>query len=110
MRRIDCSVLFNNPHARIDAENRERDARAAVALRHRPELIQIARDNLLRWMSADGKEPHAAHLEWEAILDFLTAEEVAAFLESRTPKAERLRQSSPFVGLPAPDEPAFATA
>ena len=98
-------MTISNPHARIDAENRKRDKRSAAALRAHPKLVQIARDNLQRWLRADRQARHPALLEWEAILDFLTTEELATFLEGRTPKAERLRQSSPFLGL-ATEEPA----
>ena len=94
-------MIFPNPHAQIDAENRERDCRSAAAIRVRPELIQIAQSNLRRWLSIDGRQQHPALLEWQSILDFLTPEEIATFLESRTPKADRLRQSSPFIGFPA---------
>jgi hypothetical protein len=96
-------MIFPNPHAKIDEENRERDRRVAAALRSNRALVQVAQDNLRRWLRAEGGKGHPALLEWEAILEFLVPEELAAFLESRTPKAERLRQSSPFVGLPEAD-------
>ena len=95
---------FPNPHAEIDRENREHDRRIAAALRADPELVEIARANLKRWLERDGMKPHSALLEWQAILDFLTPDEIAAFLESRTPKAERLRQSSPFIAFPSDEE------
>ena len=101
-------MTISNPHARIDAENRGRDRRSAAALRAHPELAQIARDNLQRWLRADRQARHPALLEWEAILDFLVTDELAAFLEGRTPKAERLRQSSPFIGLEEEEPAALA--
>ena len=91
-------MIFNNPHAKIDEENRQRDRQIAAAVRLQPELVQVAHENLRRWLHQEGIRPHPALLEWQAILDFLTPAELAAFLESRTPKAERLRQSSPFLG------------
>jgi hypothetical protein len=97
-------VNFPNPHAKIDQENRERDKRTAAAIRVRPELIQVARDNLERWLLTDGNPAHAALLEWRAIMDFLTPGEIADFLESDSPKANRLRQSSPFIAMPQVDE------
>ena len=93
-------MTFPNPHAQIDAENRERDGRIAAALRANAALVEVARANLRRWLEREGDKPHPTLLEWQAILDFLTPEEIATFLESRTPKAERLRQSPVFVGLP----------
>ena len=96
-----------NPHARIDEENRERDRRTAAMLRANPETVHLARGNLCRWLQAEDDKPHSPLLEWEAVLDFLTPSEIAIFLESRSPMAERLRQSSPFVALSA-GEPAVA--
>src|SRR5262245_19820391 len=91
-------MTFNNPHAGIDAENRERDRRVAGALRTNPEWVRVAQQNLRRWMDAEKRAPHPTLLEWQDLLEFLTPAELADFLESRTPKAERLRQSSPFLG------------
>ena len=95
---------FPNPHAKIDEENRERDRRNAAAIRLRPELSQVARNNLERWLRIDGNHAHPALLEWRAIMDFLTSDEIADFLESDTPKANRLRQSSPFIALLSADK------
>jgi hypothetical protein len=97
-------VNFPNPHAKIDEENRERDRHNAATIRVRPQLIQVARERLERWLRLDGNHAHPALLEWRAIMDFLTPNEIADFLESDTPKANRLRQSSPFIGLPTVDE------
>jgi hypothetical protein len=67
-------------------------------------MIQVARNQLERWLRLDGMHAHPALLEWRAIMDFLTPNQIADFLESDTPKANRLRQSSPFIGLPNVDE------
>ena len=96
-------MIAPNPHAQIDAENRERDRRTAAALRANPDLVRVAQQNLRRWLSAENRAPHPALVEWQAVLDFLTVAELADFLEGRTPKAERLRQSSPFIGSPIVD-------
>ena len=100
-------MRFPNPHAKIDEENRQRDRLMAAALRAKPELLQQARENLQRWMSIGGDSPHPALVEWQAIIEFLTIEELTNFLESRSPKAERLRQSSPFIGF-VPQDSALA--
>ena len=102
-------MIFPNPHAKIDEENRNRDRRVAAALRSNRDLVQVAQDNLRRWLRLEGNKGHPTLLEWQAILDFLAPDEIADFLESRTPKAERLRQSSPFVGLPDVEEQAVLT-
>lgn len=86
-----------NPHARIDAENRERDRRLAALIRRRPEWVGDARQNLENWAARwGGLTP--AWAEWSQLLRMLTPSQVADFLESGTPKAVRLSQSSPFLG------------
>jgi hypothetical protein len=92
-------MKFPNPHAEIDGRNLEYDRDAAAALRRHPELIGIARQNLARWLRQDGVLPHPALLEWQDILFFLSPAQLADFLESDTPKANRLRQSSPCIGI-----------
>jgi len=91
-------VTLSNPHARIDAENLERDRRLAALIRSRPQVIALARRNLEAWAAHwDGLTP--AWQEWTELLRMLTPAQVADFLESTTPKAGRLRQSSPFLGV-----------
>jgi len=91
-------MSFGNPHALIDAENRERDRRVAMLIRRQPEVIEHARRNLEKWAAHWG-ELTPAWLEWEQLLRMLTPAQVADFLESTSPKANRLRQSSPFTGV-----------
>lgn len=57
-------------------------------------------------MARDGRHPRKVFVEWQRILDYLSAKEIADFLASDTPMAQRLRQSSPFMGLfPQPNRP-----
>jgi hypothetical protein len=86
-------------HAWIDARNLAYDRANAAAIRRHPALVQVARDNLARWLANDGDRPSPPLKEWEDILFFLDAGRLADFLESETPKANRLRQSSPFLGI-----------
>jgi hypothetical protein len=53
-------------------------------------------------MARDGKHVRPVFAEWQRILEYLSASEIASFLTSDTPLARRLRQSSPFMGLLAP--------
>jgi hypothetical protein len=92
-------VTFPNPHAHIDDANLEHDRATAAALRRHPELVHAAEENLARWLKRDGEAVHPALQEWKDILFFLRPEQIADFLESQTPKAKRLRQSSPFIGI-----------
>lgn len=91
-------AAFPNAHEKIDRANLEHDRAVAAALRKHPELIQVARDNLRRWMRQDGAS-HPALEEWTDILFFLSPAQIADFLESESPKSSRLRQSSPFIGV-----------
>ena len=89
----------NNPHERIDGINLAMDRATAAKIRRDPSLIEIAKANLRRWQAKNGGELAPAHQEWELILRFLTPDELAEFIVSETPKANRLRQSSPVVGI-----------
>src|SRR5437867_7596971 len=91
-------MIAFNPHARIDAENRERDRRLAALVRQHPEVIELGRSNLRDWAAHWGKS-NPAWEEWAQLLRMLTPAQLADFLESSTPKANRLRQSSPFLGV-----------
>jgi hypothetical protein len=91
--------MSTHGHKEIDRQNLEHDRATAAALRRRPELIAVAQANLDRWIAKCGNQIHPALAEWKDILFMLTPEQLAAFIESDTPKANRLRQSSPFVGI-----------
>lgn len=76
------------------------DLEIAERLRRCPELIGFAKANLERWIrQRQGQRINPAFLEWEQVLRFLAPGQVAAFLESDSPKSNRLRQSSPFCGI-----------
>ena len=97
-------VNANNPHAGIDAINLALDRATAAKIRARPELVEIGQANLRRWMQYDDGFVHPVHEEWKAILNFLTPTEIADFVESDTPKANRLRQSTPLTGILSEEE------
>ncbi len=86
-------------HQEIDLRNQLQDRVLASRLRRNPRLLGQARANLRRWKVRDGSHPRQVFVEWQRILDRLTAKEIAEFLISDTPMARRLRQSSPFMGL-----------
>jgi hypothetical protein len=86
-------------HVEIDRRNEMQDRRLARQLRQDPSILRLAKANLLRWKARDGKRPRPTFVEWQRILDYLSANEIADFLVSDTPMARRLRQSSPFMGL-----------
>ena len=86
-------------HQEIDLKNQLQDRLLASHLRRNTLLLRQARANLRRWKLRDGSRPRQVFLEWQRILDHLSAREIADFLVSDTPMARRLRQSSPFLGL-----------
>jgi hypothetical protein len=97
-------MKFPNPHAAIDAENFQRDRRLAALIRRNPGTIELAKRNLETWRNR-WSELAALWEELRQMLTMLTPNQVAEFLESQTPKANRLRQSSPFLGLLEEAEP-----
>ena len=90
---------FTNPHERIDRISLALDRLVAEKIRASPHLVEIAKANLARWQTQNGGQLAPAHREWELVLRFLTPAQLAGFIESDSPKANRLRQSSPLVGI-----------
>lgn len=77
----------------IEQRNDELHRRVAELIRRDPSVVDRARKTLQRWID---EEPLPAWMEWESALRMLDADELAAFLESPTPRARRMRSSSPF--------------
>jgi len=76
------------------------DRAVARKLRQQPQLVQVAQGNLERWTrQSQEPAPRPALAEWQELLARLSPGELADFLESDSPKANRLRQSSPFCGI-----------
>ena len=83
-------------HQWIDERSLALHAAVAAKLEAQPELLDVARQNLDRWLST---RPVAALREWQAILDRAPLPEVIGLLRTRSEDAARLRQSSPFAGV-----------
>ena len=58
-------------------------------------VLQIARNNLLRWSE---KNDNFALKEWREILETRSPEEIIQIISQDTDEGQRLRSSSPFVG------------
>jgi hypothetical protein len=89
---------------RIDPTERRNDElhrRIAALIRREPAVIAEATAALDRWLAQPGVEPLPAWLEWKTALSMLDAPQLADFLESTTPRARRMRTSSPFFVLAA---------
>jgi hypothetical protein len=82
-------------HQWIDERSLALHTAVAAKLEAQPELLDVARQNLRRWLSA---RPVAALLEWQDVLDRASLSGVTGILRSASADAARLRQSSPFAG------------
>lgn len=80
----------------VEAKNDERHRKIAALIRTDPSIIARASALLDKWLANDA---HPALVEWKISLQMLDPPELARFLESPTPRARRMRISSPFVGL-----------
>jgi hypothetical protein len=70
--------------------------RVAAEIRRDPRVIEQAAARLDRWMQRSGTPPDPALVEWKIALSSLDPGQLADFLESPTPRAKRMRISSPF--------------
>lgn len=64
-------------------------------------VLQIARNNLNRWLNSEnfaGNERFAL-LEWRKLLENPMPEEIIKIISQDTDEGQRLRSSSPFVGV-----------
>jgi hypothetical protein len=88
-------------HEWIDQRSLALHDAVARKLEARPELLDAARANLSRWLSAN---PSPALLEWQRLLQESSLPQVLELLRATTDRARRLRQSSPFAGVLSRDE------
>ena len=68
----------------------------AAKLEAQPELLDVARANLQRWLRLN---PAPALHEWAHLLDSLSVPALVGLLRSVDERSTRLRQSSPFAGF-----------
>lgn len=88
-------------HMRLEERSMALHEEIARRLSACPELLEVAKDNIARWIKRDGEiSPWA---EWKEILSRPLTEIINVLL-SRDEKARHLRQSSPFCGLLTPRE------
>ncbi len=74
----------------------------AEKLRSTPEeVLRIANRNLDRWISSGDfdRSEMVTLQEWKEILESNGPDEIANLITSRTDEGQRLRSSSPFVGI-----------
>ena len=77
----------------------------AEKIRREPALLEIAKENLRRWLAAEPEaKPSRARREWQQIL---ASEDLAVIVRIMTDPSEdghRRRQSTPFAGILTPEE------
>jgi hypothetical protein len=89
-------------HRRIDDRSVALHHAIAERLRSRPELLEIARDNLNRWYPGAGRSrPYLDR--WRQILD-RPLDEMLSLIGREDEEMTALRQSSPFAGILDPKE------
>lgn len=88
-------------HEWIDRRSLALHDAVAAKLEAHPELLDVARANVRRWLRAN---PAAALHEWAYLLDATPLPALIVLLRSSDERATRLRQSSPFAGVLTPQE------
>ncbi len=90
-------------HRLLEARSLALHCLAAASIERRPELLEIARRNLVNWRLARGGVLPGALQEWEEILSSPWPQ-IAAIMTVPTEEGARLRQSSPFAGVLSPEQ------
>lgn len=88
-------------HQEIEARSLRMHQSIAERLRAHPELLEKAKQTLLRYRVRHGQIRWVT--EWESILA-KPLSDITAFIVSESEKARELRQSTPFVGILSPRE------
>lgn len=88
-------------HALLDDRSLVFARAIAERLRERPELMQVARENLHRWMTARPASRSRIQncREWLDIIEQNPPESVIGMLLRADEEGRRLRQNNPFVGV-----------
>lgn len=88
-------------HMRLEERSMALHCEAARRIRANPDLIDMVRKNLERWIEENGEIP--ALIEWIEILD-KPVDYIIDVMVSPDEKGRHLRQSSPFCGILTPKE------
>jgi hypothetical protein len=86
-------------HDPIEARARETHRRIAERIRRAPDLLAEARARLEQRIAREGPPVDPVLSEWLDVLLMLDPPQLAEFIESTTPRARRLRISSPLIWL-----------
>jgi hypothetical protein len=88
-------------HQFIDLVNLHYHREIAERLRDAPdETLGIARNNLRRWLKVHaGTGTANALVDWQTIIETRTVQELISIITEDSDEGQRLRQSTPFVGV-----------
>jgi len=97
----NVTAQFLNDHVRLVERSRALHLAIASKIRGNPGLIDIARQNLQRWLSDERAhgQVSAGLLEWQKILQRATVNEIVQLLSDSSEEADRLRHATPFCGI-----------
>src|SRR5205807_2702584 len=73
-------MKFPNPHEYADRIGLALDLAVARKIRDNPSLVDVAKQNLARWRTQNGGTLAPPHQEWERVLRFLSASQIANFI------------------------------
>ncbi len=96
-------ALAYSDHRLLDARSLAMHCKIAQKISRDKSLLEIPRRNLVRWSQRTSGEVPKFIADWQDILE-KPWPLVAAFITSCSEEANRLRQSSPFAGVLAPQE------
>ena len=91
-------------HPQIDRRTLERTRRLVAKVDTNPTLIQVAIENLKRWMARTEGAPNACDIEWATLLAEKPWNELREKLLEESDEGQRLRSSSPFAGVLTEEE------
>jgi hypothetical protein len=84
-------------HETIDQRSLAMAKIIAARITENPDLLDLANENLDRWLAECAPNSRPALLEWKSILESGVAAAVST-LRAEDERSVRLRQSSPFAG------------
>jgi hypothetical protein len=93
-------------HEVLDEISLELGRRVAARLREEPGVLQVARDNLARWLKVNADSPALVrcYREWQRLIQHRPLEDICRILDTDGEENRRLRQNSPFAGVLTPWE------
>jgi hypothetical protein len=91
-------------HDWVDERSRALHAAIADKIRNHPELLEIPKANIARWMKDASDAVQPALQTWKTMIESWPLEQLLEFLTQESERANELRQSSPFSGILTPAE------